>query len=69
MIAVDGWLLRKRVPARIIMQVHDELVLEVREDRVSEVRDRVHQLMEQAAELSVALKVESGTGANWDEAH
>ncbi len=69
MIAVDDWLMRQRVPARIIMQVHDELVLEVREDRVREVTDRVRELMEQAADLSVPLKVDTGSGANWDQAH
>ena len=55
--------------ARIIMQVHDELVLEVETARVAEVTDAVRQHMMAAAALRVPLKVDVGTGANWDEAH
>ena len=55
--------------ARLIMQVHDELVLEVRADRVEEVSDMVRARMMGAADLRVPLKVDVGTGANWDEAH
>jgi DNA polymerase-1 len=51
------------------MQVHDELVLEVREDAVESVEQRLRELMSSAAELSVPLKVDIGRGANWDEAH
>ncbi len=69
MIAVDAWCQREDVPARIIMQVHDELVLEVREDAVATVTASLHQRMDQAAELKVPLKIEVGVGANWDEAH
>ena len=69
MIAVDAWLAREAAPARLVMQVHDELVLEVREDAVSAVRDRVIALMSGAAELRVPLGVEVGVGSNWDEAH
>ncbi len=69
MIAVQDWLVRDTVPARLVMQVHDELVFEVREDAVTEVGNRVVALMEGAAELRVALKVATGAGANWDEAH
>ena len=68
MIAVHEWL-GGNVGARMIMQVHDELVFEVEEDRVDAVRDRVIELMTDAAELSVPLKVDAGIGSNWDEAH
>jgi len=69
MIAVDDWLERDRPGARLVMQVHDELVLEVAEDRLEEIRDRVVEFMTGAASLDVPLKVESGAGPNWDEAH
>jgi DNA polymerase-1 len=49
--------------------VHDELVLEVAEKSVDKVRDKVVELMCGAAELGVALKVDTGIGANWDDAH
>jgi DNA polymerase-1 len=55
--------------ARLIMQVHDELVLEVRADRVAEVSAAVRGHMMDAASLRVPLKVDVGTGPNWDEAH
>ncbi len=69
MIAVDGWLLEGSVDARMIMQVHDELVLEVAEEDLEGVREKVSQCMSGAADLSVPLEVESGVGDNWDEAH
>jgi DNA polymerase-1 len=69
MIAVDAWCAREDVPARLIMQVHDELVLEVRSDAVERVREAVRERMTSAAELRVPLRVDIGTGANWDEAH
>jgi DNA polymerase-1 len=69
MIAVDAWCRREDVPAKIIMQVHDELVLEVREDAVAAVTAALHERMDTAAELKVPLKIEVGVGANWDEAH
>ena len=53
----------------MIMQVHDELVFEVDEDKVDAVRDRVIELMSAAADLKVPLKVDAGVGSNWDEAH
>src|SRR5262245_37206306 len=55
--------------ARLIMQVHDELVLEVQQARVGEVTEAVRTHMMGAASLRVPLKVDVGTGANWDEAH
>jgi DNA polymerase-1 len=69
MLAVDGWLVESSVDARMIMQVHDELVLEVATDEVDAVCDRLCKLMAGAAELAVPLLVEAGVGANWDEAH
>ena len=69
MIAVDSWCGREDAPARLIMQVHDELVLEVRSDAVERVTEAVRERMTGAAELRVPLRVDVGTGANWDEAH
>jgi DNA polymerase-1 len=68
MIAVDR-LCDAASGARLIMQVHDELVLEVRSDRVAAVTDMVREQMMAAADLRVPLKVDTGTGANWDQAH
>ena len=69
MIAVDAWCAREDAPACLIMQVHDELVLEVRSDAVEQVAEAVRERMTSAAELRVPLRVDVGTGANWDEAH
>jgi DNA polymerase-1 len=69
MIAVDRWLLERAGEARMLMQVHDELVFEVREDSVESIRDGVRERMAGAAELDVPLVVDIGVGANWDEAH
>jgi DNA polymerase-1 len=69
MIAVDAWCSDQRGEARLIMQVHDELILEVRTDALERTRERVCALMSAAAELAVPLKVDSGSGANWDQAH
>jgi DNA polymerase-1 len=69
MVTVDAWCDRENAPARLIMQVHDELVLEVREDAVDEVRAAIEERMAGAAELKVPLKIEIGTGSNWDQAH
>jgi DNA polymerase-1 len=69
MISVDAWCERERPPARLIMQVHDELVLEVRADAVAEVTAAVRNRMVEALKLKVPLKVDTGVGANWDEAH
>ena len=69
MIQVHAWLQSSKVPAQLVMQVHDELVLEVAEAAVEKVRRKVVNIMCGAAELSVALKVDTGTGSNWDEAH
>ena len=70
MIAVDAWLQSTpELDARVILQVHDELVLEVREDQVELLREGLLPLMSGAGELDVPLLVESGVGGNWDEAH
>jgi DNA polymerase-1 len=69
MISVHDWLQKDRPPARMIMQVHDELVFEVEAQAVAAVRDTVVDLMSRAARLRVPLQVDTGTGLNWDEAH
>jgi len=69
MLAVDEWLTKENHDARIIMQVHDELVLEVPEADVKAVGKKLAVLMSEVAELAVPLKVDVGTGGNWAEAH
>ena len=69
MIEVDRWLSSSRIPARLIMQVHDELVFEVQREAADELMGRARELMSAAAELRTSLKVDVGTGTNWDEAH
>ncbi|MGZ9032191.1 MAG: DNA polymerase I, partial [Burkholderiaceae bacterium] len=69
MIAVSKWLRTEQLRTRLIMQVHDELVLEVPDDEVETVRVRVPELMSSVAKLKVPLLAEVGVGANWDEAH
>jgi DNA polymerase I len=69
MLGVDDWLTRERRSARLIMQVHDELVFEVPERELDALRQAIIRIMESAATLAVPLRVDSGTGRNWDEAH
>lgn len=69
MVAVNGWLDESGLDARVILQVHDELVLEVREDLVDQISEQIRPHMSGAAELAVPLLVEVGVGSNWDEAH
>ncbi len=69
MIDLDAWLERDQAPARMLMQVHDELVFEVAADAVDEVGPRIRSLMQNAAALAVPLIVDVGVGDNWDEAH
>ena len=69
MIEVDSWLQSSRIPARLIMQVHDELVLEVADEAVEALVGQTRTHMIRAADLSVPLKVDVGVGRNWDEAH
>lgn len=69
MVMVDQWLENDGYDARVIMQVHDELVLEVNESIVDEISDKLCQIMSSALTLNVPLLVEAGVGNNWDEAH
>ena len=69
MLAVDQWLAGSTIDARMIMQVHDELVFEVETGAVDELRETVGRLMSEVGLLDVPLLVEAGTGDNWDEAH
>jgi len=69
MIAVDDWLTTTGMNARMIMQVHDELVLEVEKDSQDELVAAVKEHMAAAAQLSIPLVVETGVGDNWDDAH
>ncbi len=69
MIAVQGWLEKGKLQTRLIMQVHDELVLEVPENELSRVKENLRDLMCHVAELKVPLEVGLGEGGNWDEAH
>jgi DNA polymerase-1 len=69
MLAVQGWLDAERLRSRLIMQVHDELVLEVAASELDQVKLRLPELMCGVAELKVPLKVEAGVGPNWEAAH
>jgi len=69
MIDVDAWLRSASVPGRLIMQVHDELVLEVADAAVEQVVAETRRRMSAGAALRVPLRVDVGVGRNWDEAH
>ncbi len=69
MIAVQDWLDEARLAAKLVLQVHDELVLEVPEGELAAVKETLPKLMSGVARLSVPLLAEIGVGANWDEAH
>jgi DNA polymerase-1 len=69
MIAVHGWLAKTNLRSKLIMQVHDELVLEVPDDEIETVKDELPRLMGGAATLDVPLLVEVGAGPNWEQAH
>ena len=69
MINVHSWLENSDLTSKIIMQVHDELVLEVPEAEMDDVKQGLKDLMESATELLVPLVVDIGVGDNWDEAH
>ncbi|XOZ32143.1 DNA polymerase I [Halomonadaceae bacterium KBTZ08] len=69
MVMVENRIAGSGFDARMTMQVHDELILEVREDQVSQLSSLLEELMSGAAELAVPLLVEAGVGKNWDEAH
>ncbi|MGZ8267877.1 MAG: DNA polymerase, partial [Burkholderiales bacterium] len=69
MIRVQEWLSRERLRTKLIMQVHDELVLEVPDAELPAVREALPAIMSGVAELAVPLVVEVGVGLNWDKAH
>ena len=69
MVAVQHWLDEKKLNTLLIMQVHDELVLEVPEKELTTVKEKVRELMQDVAKLEVPLIVDVGVGNNWDEAH
>ena len=69
MIAVQGWLEKEKLATRMVMQVHDELVLEVPESELELVKANVPRLMTNVAKLDVPLVAEPGVGRNWEEAH
>jgi DNA polymerase-1 len=69
MISVDEWLENTQPDARLVMQVHDELVFEVREDQLDHLKKEVEDRMSGAAELDVPLIVDTGYGPDWDTAH
>jgi len=69
MIDIDQWLRDKNIDARMVMQVHDELVLEVPNDQATDIAAEVQQRMSAAAELKVELLVDCGIADNWEAAH
>jgi DNA polymerase-1 len=69
MVSVQDFLVRSSLKSKLIMQVHDELVLEVPEKELDAVKPKVCDLMQNVAKLEVPLIVEAGVGANWDQAH
>jgi len=69
MIAVRGWLDRERLSTKLIMQVHDELVLEAPEDELARVKAEIPELMSGVAKLKIPLVVDVGSGQNWEKAH
>ena len=69
MVSVQNYLDSSKLQTKLIMQVHDELVLEVPENELSVVKEKVRELMQNVAKLDVALIVDVGVGDNWDQAH
>ncbi len=69
MLSLDAWIAESGAPVRMIMQVHDELLFEVASDAVGDATPIIRERMSGAADLSVPLSVDIGTGHNWDEAH
>ena len=69
MISVDHWLQASHLKSRMIMQVHDELILEVPEPELDQIVQGLNQRMQEAANLRVPLVVDVGIGDNWDQAH
>ena len=69
MIAVDKWLKDEKLQSKLIMQVHDELVLEVPDSELEIVKQKLPELMQNVAKLDVPLLTEVGVGSNWEAAH
>ncbi len=69
MIAVQDWLEKEKLQTKLIMQVHDELILEVPATELALVKEKLRELMCNVAQLKVPLEVVLGDGSNWDEAH
>ena len=69
MIAVQNWLVTEKLNTKLIMQVHDELVLEVPENELEFVKQKLPELMQSVATLDVPLLAEVGVGSNWESAH
>ena len=69
MIGADQWLFQEKPDAKMVMQVHDELVFEASEDQVHHYAATIRNIMCSAADLNVPLIVDIGIGSNWDEAH
>ena len=69
MIDVQSWIEKEKLRTLLVMQVHDELVLEVPQDELHYVKEKLHDLMCHIAELKVPLEMGLGEGGNWDEAH
>jgi DNA polymerase I len=69
MISIDEYIQDKQESIRMVMQVHDELVFEVADEKITELREKICDLMSKAGDLKVPLLVEAGSGNNWDEAH
>ena len=69
MIEIHNWLKEEKPDCHMVMQVHDELVFEVAEDKVEEYQQRIEKIMTESVELSVPLIVDVGVGDNWEQAH
>lgn len=69
MLAVDNWLIFENIDAKMIMQVHDELVFEIQIEQIENALEKIKVLMSGAANLTVPLIVDVGVGENWNEAH
>ena len=69
MIAVQQWLDNERLASRLLLQVHDELILEVPDGELAQVRSELPKRMTEFSRLRVPLLVDVGVGANWEQAH
>ena len=69
MIAVQSWIEQNKLETSMLLQVHDELVLEVPQHELDLVKEHLPHLMTHVAQLKVPLLVEVGIGSNWEEAH